>query len=164
MNIISAQQWLELWERGANQHPLQQALMLLSAAYPDESVEKILELSIGERDRRLLLMHECYFGSRFNNTAMCPECNEKVIDAKQKLKANWFRDNTHCKCPHCSAKVAVSYWALVFLLVAIFIALAIPLIIASQFDGFYLAWFASFWLVVLILLYIYIRYVPLVKT
>src|SRR5690606_8919485 len=64
----------------------------------------------------------------------CPRCKKKTINAKQMLKASWDRKNTHCKCPSCSTKLAVPYWALPCMIFAMFFAVFVPLFIAYYFD------------------------------
>jgi hypothetical protein len=78
MRSLSAQRMLDVWERGLNQPPLQQALIMLVAAYPDISPVGIAELSIGQRDAALLRLREHLFGSRLVNTAICPACSEQI--------------------------------------------------------------------------------------
>ncbi|TQV82488.1 phage baseplate protein [Exilibacterium tricleocarpae] len=78
MNTVSAADMLSVWERGLNQSPLQRALILLVAAYPDVKPDELARLSIGERDRRLLRLRQRCFGSRLANTAFCPACTERL--------------------------------------------------------------------------------------
>jgi hypothetical protein len=69
---------LNVWEQGLNQSPLHRALILLVAAYPDMQADALTELSIGQRDKRLLELRERLFGSRLVNTTICPECSERI--------------------------------------------------------------------------------------
>lgn len=78
MNALGAEQLLNVWEQGLNQPLLQRALMLLVAAYPDESPDELATLSIGQRDLRLLQLRERLFGQQMLNTAICPHCSERV--------------------------------------------------------------------------------------
>lgn len=75
---LNAVDMLNVWEQGLNQSPLQRALILLVAAHPDMQVDAITQLSIGQRDKRLLELRERLFGSRLVNTAICPECSERI--------------------------------------------------------------------------------------
>jgi len=65
---------LRLWELSLTQHPIDLALSILSAAEPDCAWETLTELSIGERDRRLLRVRQQTFGDRLAARADCPAC------------------------------------------------------------------------------------------
>jgi hypothetical protein len=69
---------IALWERGSGQHPVDRALMLLSACSPSESHDELARLSIGARDTRLLEIYERLFGPSLNAFAQCPACNEPL--------------------------------------------------------------------------------------
>lgn len=69
---------LKVWEHGLNQPLLQRALILLVAACPELEPDAAAELSIGQRDERLLQLRERLFGSKLVNTAVCSECSERV--------------------------------------------------------------------------------------
>ena len=78
MNKLSTAEMLNIWEQGLHQPPVQRAIILLAAAFPDMSPDALLELSIGQRDLFLLRIREHLFGSQLVNTATCPECNERI--------------------------------------------------------------------------------------
>ncbi len=78
MRQLSTAELLGAWETGIDQLPLQRALTLLVAAYPDTPSELLARLSIGERDARLLALREQAFGSRLNCLVNCPSCNEAL--------------------------------------------------------------------------------------
>ncbi len=78
MRALSAQEMLDVWERGVTQPPLMRALTLLAAASPEMSRDTLMQLSIGERNARLLTLREWAFGSRITGTAACPTCGEKL--------------------------------------------------------------------------------------
>lgn len=78
MYAIDASHLAEAWERGHGQHPLHRALTLLGVAEPERSLDDLAELSIGERDRRLLALRRRLFGPRFVAVASCPSCSEKL--------------------------------------------------------------------------------------
>jgi hypothetical protein len=78
MRPLKAMELLTVWERGLNQTLLERVLTLLTAACPEIDSEAIAELSIGERDARLLQLREWMFGSRLVNTAKCPQCAQRV--------------------------------------------------------------------------------------
>ena len=78
MKPIGAEDLLNAWERGLNQPLLQKALVLLTAAFPETDTDTLLKLSIGQRDLRLLKLRESLFGRQLCNTALCPQCDERV--------------------------------------------------------------------------------------
>jgi hypothetical protein len=51
---------------------------LLAAASPDASPESLANLSIGERDARLLALRVGAFGSQLSAVTNCPSCQERV--------------------------------------------------------------------------------------
>ena len=69
---------LNTWEKGLNQAPLQRALILLGAAYPETSPEQLAKLTIGQRDQQLLRFRQTLFGQQLSSTAVCPECNGRL--------------------------------------------------------------------------------------
>ncbi len=78
MRALSAAELLDVWERGQGQLLPQQALLLLSAASPDIPADRLGELSIGQRDARLLTLREWTFGSQWVSLAACPACHEQL--------------------------------------------------------------------------------------
>lgn len=72
------EQLLEIWERGHNQHPVDQALTILSYASPRKTRMELAELSIGRRDLLLLELREQIFGKILNCGGACPNCKEPV--------------------------------------------------------------------------------------
>lgn len=78
MRDLNAIDMLGVWEQGLNQPLVQRALILLVAACPELKPDAAAELSIGQRDERLLQLRERLFGPKLVNTAACPECSERV--------------------------------------------------------------------------------------
>jgi hypothetical protein len=78
MQGIEAGRLVDAWERGQSQHPLHRALTLLHVAEPEQKIDSLAALGIGERDRRLLNLRQRLFGSRFEVVANCPRCGEKL--------------------------------------------------------------------------------------
>ena len=59
--------------------PIQQALRLLSAAYPHLSVrDDLATLTMGQRDRLLMHLRESWFGSHVDCTIQCPQCQDDL--------------------------------------------------------------------------------------
>jgi hypothetical protein len=85
MRPLSAAQLLDAWERGLSEPACRRAIPVLATAYPDYSHEALAELSIGERDRRLLTVRQWTFGSQLASVANCSGCGEGLewtVDAE----------------------------------------------------------------------------------
>ncbi len=78
MRPLSAADLLNVWERGLSQSPVQRALSLLAAACSDTPAEGLMQLSIGQRDARLLSLREWAFGPQLVGVATCPACDEQL--------------------------------------------------------------------------------------
>jgi hypothetical protein len=78
MKPLEARDLLSAWEKGLNQASLQRPLVLLAAAFPGISPDTLVKMSVGQRDRGLLQMRECLFGQKLQNTAVCPQCTERL--------------------------------------------------------------------------------------
>jgi hypothetical protein len=63
MRALSASELLEIWEHSLTLMPLWRAVVLLA------------QLSIGERDARLLMLREWTFGPHLTGLVMCPNCD-----------------------------------------------------------------------------------------
>jgi len=78
MQPFSPEGLLAVCEAGWSQHPLDRALTMLVAVTPSGTRDALADLSIGERDARLLQLRTVLFGSRAEGFAECPECTERV--------------------------------------------------------------------------------------
>jgi len=78
MRALSTTEILSVWEQGCGQPPMQRALLILAAANPELPPESLANLSIGQRDARLMQLRELTFGARFTGLANCPACDEKI--------------------------------------------------------------------------------------
>jgi hypothetical protein len=78
MQRLSAEQILAACEAGQQQHELDRALTLLAAASPGRTREELADLSIGERDARLLQLRTLVLGPSATGFAECPQCGERV--------------------------------------------------------------------------------------
>lgn len=78
MRALSVAELLEAWERGQGQPSFQRALILLSVACPELTTDELAQLSIGERDARLLALRELTFGSQLVSLADCPACTQQL--------------------------------------------------------------------------------------
>ena len=78
MKNLTAIEILNVWEQGLDQPLLQRALILLITAFPEMQPDTLAKLTIGQRDRRLLQLREHLFGTQLVNTAVCPQCAERI--------------------------------------------------------------------------------------
>lgn len=76
MRALSDHEVLRVWESGLDEHPIDQALTVLSAALPDAARGDLAALSVGRRDGRLMDVREANFGPRVSGVAECPQCGE----------------------------------------------------------------------------------------
>lgn len=78
MPSLSASSLLAIWERGASESSVEQALSLLAATVPDREVGDLACLPIGRRDALLLELRERLFGSYVRTSIVCPECHDNL--------------------------------------------------------------------------------------
>lgn len=78
MRPLSASEICQIWELGYTQHPVDRALTLLAYACPEIGWDQLVELSVGEREARLLTVREQTFGSMLGGRADCPRCMEPL--------------------------------------------------------------------------------------
>lgn len=71
---LSAADVLWLWEWGRDRHPVDRALLMLSASDVEASIEALDRLTVGQRDARLLDLRIATLGDRFDAVAECPRC------------------------------------------------------------------------------------------
>lgn len=78
MITFSSVDCLNLWESGADLHPLDQALLALGTALPDTPQDTLANWPLGRRNRALFELHRCCFGSRLAAWGACTRCQEKM--------------------------------------------------------------------------------------
>lgn len=78
MRNLSAAELLTAWERALGQLPGQQALIILSIAYPEYTSEQLERFSVGQRDGLLLILREHLFGARIESVTSCPQCQQRI--------------------------------------------------------------------------------------
>lgn len=78
VRALPARELLRAWELGLSQLPPERALTLLAAADPETSHAALAQLSIGQRDARLLALREQTFGRRVVALATCPACDHPL--------------------------------------------------------------------------------------
>jgi hypothetical protein len=76
MRSLSADELLDIWERGLDQSPIERALGFLTAGNPDLPEGTLAGMPIGERDGKLLSLREQVFGPDMETVARCPACSE----------------------------------------------------------------------------------------
>lgn len=78
MLSLSAAEILSLWERGAQRHPLDRALLLLGSARRDESLSALADVPVGQRDQTLIALRRAMFGRHLPGRVDCPACGEPL--------------------------------------------------------------------------------------
>jgi hypothetical protein len=78
MNPLSSFDLLQIWERGAGRTPIEQALTILKAGFPEATGDLLAKLHVGKRDLCLLHLRVSTFGPRMNGLAECPACHQRV--------------------------------------------------------------------------------------
>jgi uncharacterized protein YbaR (Trm112 family) len=78
MQPLTAGELLTVWERGIFGSSAERALLLLAAACPEESANELSQLSLGQRDGRLLALRAWQFGSHVACVVSCPACRERL--------------------------------------------------------------------------------------
>jgi hypothetical protein len=75
---LTASELLKVWEEGNGKLAYERALLLLSAACPEQSPDELAKLSIGRRDAILLKVREQTFGPKLNCVTSCPACGDRL--------------------------------------------------------------------------------------
>jgi hypothetical protein len=75
---LSAYDVVAIWERGAGMHPIDQALLILAAGYPELPADGLPDLPLGERDARLVALRIATLGASWEGYGECPRCAERV--------------------------------------------------------------------------------------
>ena len=78
MSAVHASTLLTVWDEAVSEPPVQRALSLLSAAWPQTSRSEWACMPIGARDAALLDLQDGLFGSDIEATADCPKCGERA--------------------------------------------------------------------------------------
>lgn len=78
MRPLSTAELLTGWEQGSSAPSYGRMFALLAMACPELSHEALSELSVGQRDARLLKLREWTFGSQLLSVANCLSCSERL--------------------------------------------------------------------------------------
>jgi len=65
---------VQVWEWGQDRHPLDRALALLGLACPEQTREQLRDLTVGQRNGRLLALREKMLGPTLKGHAECAQC------------------------------------------------------------------------------------------
>ncbi len=76
MKGLTAQDLVVIAELGERCHEVDRALIVLSRALPELSIEQLAEMPVGERDAQLLRVREQLFGTDLWLETFCPHCGE----------------------------------------------------------------------------------------
>ena len=78
MRTLSNLDFLRLWELGVDLHPVDRALLTLSAALPHESHDELADWPLGQRNTALAKVRVACFGRRMQGWVPCPQCGERL--------------------------------------------------------------------------------------
>jgi hypothetical protein len=78
MRALSAGDLVLAWEAGREKHPVDRAMIVLTLACPDIPPAALRELSVGQRNARLLALREQTQGPLATCFVKCPRCNESL--------------------------------------------------------------------------------------
>ena len=71
-------QLLELWERGYSLRSAERCVVLLAGCQNCIEDEDLLKLTIGEVERRLIVLRRDLFGDQAEVSVRCPECSQPL--------------------------------------------------------------------------------------
>jgi hypothetical protein len=78
MRALSAGDIVLAWEAGREKHPVDRAMILLTLACPHLSSTALRELTVGQRNARLLTLRQQMQGPLAECFVKCPRCNEPL--------------------------------------------------------------------------------------
>ncbi|MBX3010858.1 MAG: hypothetical protein KF832_05090 [Caldilineaceae bacterium] len=78
MRPLTASELLDLWEQGQQLPVWQKALLLVTAASPEASMEQVAQWPIGHRDALLIQLRAWTFGPQLASVVNCPHCAEPL--------------------------------------------------------------------------------------
>jgi len=78
MHALSNADFLSLWERGRQLHPIDRGLLALYTALPETRGESVADWPLGRRNRALVELRSACFGSTLQCWTPCPQCGEKI--------------------------------------------------------------------------------------
>jgi hypothetical protein len=84
MHAFDASALLDVWERNFALPPPRRALAMLAYAYPEQGIEVLAGLALGQRNAWLARARMALFGRTLDLVAQCPQCSaalELALDA-----------------------------------------------------------------------------------
>jgi hypothetical protein len=78
MRFLTASDILSVWEQGQERLPAEQAILILSAVFPEADRAALSALPLGQRDARLLQVQAALFGSTLRGFTECGACGERL--------------------------------------------------------------------------------------
>jgi hypothetical protein len=78
MHALTASDMLRAWEAGRGRYVPERALLLLALACPDISADDLRDLTVGQRNARLLTLRQMTLGSSAQCFVKCPLCGESL--------------------------------------------------------------------------------------
>ncbi len=78
MRALTADDVVRVWELGQGRSPVDQAVVVLSAAFPEMTVEELRRLSLGQRNAHLLAVRESLFGFELEAYSECGNCGKPL--------------------------------------------------------------------------------------
>ncbi len=78
MPALADEQLVRLWELGEERHAVDRALLLLLAANPEATLDEVAQLTVGQRNQRLLRLRASTLGPQLSAAAACPHCGEQL--------------------------------------------------------------------------------------
>jgi hypothetical protein len=78
MRALTANDVVRVWELGHGRNPVDQAVGILSAVFPQKTADELRRLSLGQRNAHLLAVHENLFGSELEAYSECDNCGKPL--------------------------------------------------------------------------------------
>jgi hypothetical protein len=78
MQGLTAADVVRAWEAGSSRHPFERGLLLLALACPELSWDHLMDLSLGQRNGRLLDLRAATLGPTLTSFARCIHCGEAL--------------------------------------------------------------------------------------
>ncbi len=75
---LSNDSLLHVWELGQTRHPVDRALTILAAVFPEVAPDDLAALPVGQRDAHLLTVYARMFGPHLAGLAQCPDCQASL--------------------------------------------------------------------------------------
>src|SRR5271165_660197 len=78
MRALTDTELLALWERGLPRRPIDRAILILGAAFPETPYDALADWPLGRRNQAIAELHGTCFGYGVHGWTSCPECGEKL--------------------------------------------------------------------------------------